>query len=84
LGSQLHEAGRSWEAISNGLFVIEWFPYHSRRSALPSKPVCASQYYSFHLAKEMLGSQIVVGMHSKKHWLNVEPDVQNVPFLKNP
>jgi hypothetical protein len=81
---RLHEAGLSWEAISEGLFVIEWFPYHSKKSALPSSPVCASQYYSFHLAKEMLGSKIVVGMRSKKHWLNVIPAPQNVPFLTNP
>jgi hypothetical protein len=51
---------------------------------LPSKPVCPSQYYSFHLAKEMLGNKIVVGMRSKKHWLAVDSRVQQVPFLKNP
>jgi hypothetical protein len=81
---RLHEAGLSWEAISEGLLVIEWFPYHSKRSALASKPICASQYYSFHLAKEMLGNKIVVGMRSKKHWLAVDERVQEVPFLKNP
>jgi hypothetical protein len=81
---RLNEAGLSWEAISKGLLVIEWFPYHSTRSALPIKPVCPSQDYSFYLAEEMLGSKIVVGMRSKKHWLNVVPAMQNVPFLKNP
>lgn len=58
--------------------------YHSKRSALPARPVCPSQQYSFQLAKEMLESKIVVGMRSKKHWSNVVPAVQNVPFLKNP
>ncbi len=81
---RLHEAGLSWEAISNGLLVIEWFPYHSKRSALPRKPVCPSQEYSFQLAKEMLGSKIVVGMRSKKQWLMVDERVEDVPFLKNP
>jgi hypothetical protein len=81
---KLHEAGLSWEAISDGLLVIEWFPYHSKRSALRSEPVCPSQQYSFQLAKEMLENKVVVGMRSKKHWLNVDPAVQNVPFLKNP
>jgi hypothetical protein len=80
----LHDTGLSWEATSEGLLVIEWFPYHSRRSALPSKPVCPSQEYSFQLVKEMLGNKIVVGMRSKKHWLNIVPAVQNIPFLKNP
>jgi hypothetical protein len=32
---RLHEAGLSWEAIPAGLLVIEWFPYHSKKSALP-------------------------------------------------
>jgi hypothetical protein len=81
---RLHDAGLPWEVISEGLLVIEWFPYHSKRSALPARPVCPSQQYSFQLAKEMLESKIVVGMRSKKHWLNVVPAVQNVPFLKNP
>jgi hypothetical protein len=64
--------------------VVEWFPYHSKRSALPNEPVCPSQEYSFQLAKEMLGCKIVVGMRSKKHWLNAVQAVQNIPFLKNP
>jgi hypothetical protein len=81
---RLHEAGLSWETISDGLLVIEWFPYHSRTSGLPIKPVCPSQEYSFQLATEMLGSKVVVGMRSKKHWLSAVPAVQNVPFLKNP
>ena len=64
--------------------MIDWFPYHSRRSALPINPVCPSQQYSFQLAKEMLGSKIVVGMRSKKHWLMVDERVEDIPFLKNP
>lgn len=82
--SKLHKAGLSWEVISNGLLVIEWFPYHSKTSGLPIKPVCPSQEYSFQLAREMLESKIVIGMRSKNFWLNAALTVQNVPFLKNP
>ena len=82
--SKLQKAGLSWEAISNGLLVIEWFPYHSKTSGLPIKRVCPSQEYSFQLAKEMLGCKIVVGMRSKRFWLNAVPTLQNVPFLNNP
>jgi hypothetical protein len=32
----------------------------------------------------MLAGKIVVGMRSKKQWANVVPDVESVPFLKNP
>jgi hypothetical protein len=81
---RLHEAGLSWECISEGLLVIEWFPYHSKKSGLPAKPVCSSQEYSFQLASEMLSDKIVVGMRSKKPWAKVVPAVGNVPFLKNP
>jgi hypothetical protein len=81
---RLHDAGLSWECISEGLLVIEWFPYHSEKSGLSIKPVCPSQEYSFQLAKEMLGCKIVVGMRSKKNWLNAVPAMQNIPFLKNP
>ena len=81
---RLHDAGLPWGCISEGLLVIEWFPYHSKTSGLPAKPVCPSQDYSFQLAREMLGNRIVVGMRSKKHWLNAVPAVQTVPFLKNP
>lgn len=81
---RLHDAGLSWECISKGLLVIEWFPYHSKKSGLPIKRVCPSQEYSFQLAKEMMGSKIVVGMRSKKHWLKVVPAVLGVPFLNSP
>jgi len=81
---KLYETGLSWEAISQGMLVIEWFPYHSKTSGLPIKPVCPSQEYSFQLAREMLESKIVVGMRSKKQWTNVVPEVEGVPFLKNP
>jgi hypothetical protein len=79
----LHKAGLSWEAISAGLLVIEWFPYHSKKSGLPIVPVCPSQQYSFQLARETLGSKIVVGMRSKKHWLNVVPAVAKVATEQN-
>ena len=82
--SKLHKAGLSWEAISEGLMVIEWFPYHSMSSGLPTKPVCPSQDYSFQIARKMLEGKIVVGMRSKKHWLNVMSAAENIPFLKNP
>ena len=63
--------------------MIEWFPYHSRRSTLPITPVFPSQEYSFQLAREMLASKIVVGVRSKKHWISAVLAMQNVPFLKN-
>jgi hypothetical protein len=67
------------------LMVIEWFPYHSGKSALPRKPVCESQKYSFQLAKQMLDKEgvVVVGMRSKDHWVNAFQAFEQVPFLIN-
>jgi hypothetical protein len=66
------------------LIVIEWFPYHSRKSGLPTKLVCESQKYSFQLAKEMLDKKLVIRMRSKKHWVGVDQRFGEIPSLKNP
>jgi len=83
---RLHDAGLTWECISAGLLVIEWFPYHSIKGrGLPNHVVCPSQEYSFQLVKDMLDKNLIVfGMRSKKYWLNVDQRVQEVPFLHSP
>lgn len=78
-------AGLDHGTLARRLLVIEWFPYHSKKSSLPTKPVCESQKYSFQLAKEMLEKKkLVVGMRSRKHWAEVDDHFREVPFLKNP
>jgi hypothetical protein len=71
--------------LSRMLMVIEWFPYHSEKSALPKKRICESQEYSIFLAKRMLDKDgvILLGMRSKSHWLSSDSAFQSVPFLKN-
>ncbi|MGC2463921.1 MAG: hypothetical protein WA517_01925 [Candidatus Acidiferrum sp.] len=82
---ELREAGLGNETIAKRLLVIEWFPYHSRRSGFPNKSICESQSYSLHLALEMLEKkQLVVGMRSRKKWTAVDQKFAKVPFLKNP
>jgi hypothetical protein len=80
------EAGLDDATLAERLLVIEWFPYHSKKSALSTKPVCESQNYSFQLAKEMLEKKkLVVGMRSMKHWMAVDQQFgRTVQFLKNP
>ncbi|HZR32046.1 MAG TPA: hypothetical protein VFA76_09360 [Terriglobales bacterium] len=72
--------------VAEHLLVIEWFPYHSKRwKRLPTREVCPSQNYSFQHVKEMLDKKaVIVGMRSKMYWLEVDPRVASVPFLKNP
>jgi hypothetical protein len=80
---ELREAGLNDATIAERLFVIEWFPYHSRKSEFPNKRVCESQYYSFHLAKEMLEEKkLVVGMRSRKKWIEVDQRFGEVSISK--
>jgi hypothetical protein len=84
--AKLHnESGLDAQAIARGLLVIEWFPYHSGKSALPAMPVCESQRYSFQLARHMLEERgaIGMGMRSRNHWVNADPWFAKVPFLEN-
>jgi hypothetical protein len=81
---ELLETGLEFTTVAERLLVIEWFPYHSKKSALPVKRVCPSQDYSFQLAMEMLEKRLVIRMRSKKQWVEVDPRFRRVPFLKNP
>jgi hypothetical protein len=84
--SKLHEEpGLDASTIAGGLLVIEWFPYHSKKSALPVEPICESQRYSFQLARDMLEKHgaVGVGMRSMDHWMGADRWFGNVPFLKN-
>ena len=82
---ELKEAsGLSFAEISKKLLALEWFPYHSKSSGLPTTPVCESQKYTFQLAREMLASKLVIRMRSINHWAQVEPRFSLVPCLKSP
>ena len=83
---KLHEEpGLDARTIARGLLVIEWFPYHSKKSALPAKLVCESQRYCFQLARDMLEKHgaVGVGMRSMDHWVSADRWFGKVPFLKN-
>jgi hypothetical protein len=82
---KLKEAtGLTYEALSERLLAIEWFPYHSKSSGLPSSKVCESQEYSFALAKKVLGNTFILRMRSSKHWEKVDSRFGDIPALKNP
>lgn len=83
---ELREAtGLDDHTFADRLLVIEWFPYHSKKSGLPVSLVCESQTYSFHLAKEMLEEKkLVVRMRSKRQWTRVDRVFGTVDSLKNP
>jgi hypothetical protein len=70
--------------VAKRLLVIEWFPYHSKKFRSSSKRPCPSQGYSFQLALKMLDkNKLIVGMRSKKRWVEVDQRFGGVPFLKS-
>jgi hypothetical protein len=77
-------AGLDLATFAKRLFVIEWFPYHSKKGRLPRRLVCESQKYSFQLAKEMLDKKLVVLMRAKRHCSSVDQRFGEIPSLKNP
>ena len=73
----VEECGR--ERVANGLFVIEWFPYHSKKE--PRGGVCESQWYSWQLAKEMIEKRkCMVLMRSKDHWAVCDERLSESPL----
>lgn len=70
--------------LSERLLAIEWFPYPSRSSGLPTRQLCNSQDYTFELAKRMLDTKFVVRTRSVNHWSKVDPRFRNIPSLNNP
>jgi hypothetical protein len=81
------ETGLNAPTFAKKLLVIEWFPYHSIKCGLGTKPVCGgSQKYSHQLAKQMMLKKegvVVLGMRAKNHWVNVDPEFEDVPFLNS-
>jgi hypothetical protein len=70
--------------LSQRLMVIEWFPYHSTRSGLPSRLICPSQKYSFALAKMMLQRRVpIIGMRSRDHWALASRRLGKQRYLSN-
>jgi hypothetical protein len=84
LKSLFTEAGLQPKVVAQRLCVIEWFPYHSRRAGLPSNPICASQQYSFEMAKQALNDRkIIVGMRARKRWAEVDRRFDAIPYLSS-
>ena len=82
---ELLNAGLDCARVAKRLLVIEWFPYHSKEFSSSSKRPCPSQGYSFQLALKMLDkNKLIVGMRSKKRWVEVDQRFGGVPFLNSP
>jgi hypothetical protein len=83
---ELKEASNlSMEVLSERLFAIEWFPYHSISSGLPTSLVCESQKYTVELVKKMIAKNVlIVRMRSVNHWSKVDERLRKVPALRNP
>jgi len=79
-------------AVSNNIFCVEYFPYHSKSyKDMPkriSPELLSSQNYSINLVREALKRNvIIIIMRSSKKWLSAIPELEgkkNVFELKNP
>jgi len=78
------ESGLTRQELATRVLALEWFPYHSRRSALPLRTICPSQEYTFEIAREMLRSKLVIAMRSIRYWAYVDESFSRVPRLQNP
>ncbi|MGA9308099.1 MAG: hypothetical protein WBW31_22065 [Candidatus Sulfotelmatobacter sp.] len=79
-------AGFDLASVTKKILVIEWFPYHSKKSGLdPGKLVCESQEYSFQLARQMRDKDaVMVLLRSKEHWANVDARFARLHLPKSP
>jgi hypothetical protein len=70
------------QRIAERLCVVEWFPYHSKKSGVPRTPLLPSQQYSFDLVRRAIGRKLIVGMRAKSRWEKVDARLADVPYLK--
>jgi len=70
------------EAVASEVFVLEYFPYHSKRFK-PIKELLASQYYNVHLLKEIVKQgKIIIIMRAERYWLELLPELRNYDYYK--
>jgi len=75
------------QKVIKNLFVIEYFPYHSKRFR-PMNELLASQYYGLELVRKAIERKaLIVAMRSRKRWLESIPELNGYSLLctlKNP
>lgn len=69
------------KTVSNKLFCVEYFPYHSKRYRSIGR-ILESQRYSFHLVvKALHRNSLVVIMRSRRLWMEAVPELASYPRL---
>jgi hypothetical protein len=78
----LEEAGVTRDELSQGLMMVEFFPYHSV-SYKHNKHYIPSQQYQFYLVREAmrLGKTIII-MRARNIWIEVVPELTDYPCLE--
>lgn len=74
--------GLDLDLVTERLLVIEWFPYHSKKSGLPHERfLCESQRYSCHIAQEMREKgTLMVLLRSPQHWAVCDKGFSKLPL----
>jgi hypothetical protein len=78
----LEQAGVTREELTQGIMMIEFFPYHSTKYTF-NKQYVPSQQYQFYLVREAmrLGKTIII-MRAKNTWIKAVPEIGNYPYLE--
>ena len=69
--------------IAERLWVVDWFPYHSKKSGVPAKAILPSQQYGFEMVRKAIGKKLIVGLRAKRLWGEVDPRLADVPYLRS-
>jgi hypothetical protein len=78
LGALVNIVGR--KKVANGIFCIEFFPYHSNRYKR-MRSILPSQHYSFHLVREAIRrGALMIMLRGKRGWLTQVPELVGYPF----
>ncbi len=72
------------KCIAERLLVVDWFPYHSKKSGVPKSAILPSQSYVFEMVRQAIGKKLIVGLRAKARWRGVDPRLADVPYLRSP
>lgn len=78
----LEEAGVTRDELSQGLMMVEFFPYHSV-SYKHNKHYIPSQQYQFHLVREAMRlDKTIIIMRARNIWIEAIPELAAYPYLE--
>ena len=85
LTKSLKDEQKTLDLLGKKIFVIEYFPYHSKKFHNPGR--IGSQDYNVHLVRQAIKrNALIIMMRGEKKWLKLVPELKRkkYPTLKSP